>query len=545
MPKRLIVFPALVAVFPILFLYAQNNDHFPIHVVWLPLAATLGAAVAIWAVAGLVLRSAHRGALLAALLLLLFFSYGQMVDVLRRANAGVFGLGPKDLSVILFAALCIAVTFFVLKTPKKVGRLLAVENFAALCLMAAPLAIIVNVQSHRVTFLRPEAKRPTSLRRAAGESPDIYYIILDGYGRDDVLRDLYGYDNSEFTDYLKSKGFRVARQSRSNYNQTGISLASSLNMTYLDRYTVGAEHNSDDRTPLSGMIGDNAVWSFLRSQGYQFTIFATSYDLLDLRSADNYRGPEALSEFEGGVADMTPLAVEGLPYAAHRSKIRYAFEHMGDAAADPRPNFTFAHIAAPHPPFIFGANGSDVTPDEGYSMGDGSHLVSANGITWRQYRDGYTNQLAYINKCVMKCVDNVLARSKQPPIIVIQGDHGPGSLLDQEDPGHTYLTERFSILNAYYLPNSEAGDIYDTISPVNSFRVILNRYFGAGYELLPDRSYFAAWSQPYKYAAVTEAIARESRAKAAKLISEKGGPGPALPVRRTAMASGQHQPHRL
>ena len=51
---------------------------------------------------------------------------------------------------------------------------------------------------------------------------------------------------------------------------------------------------------------------------------------------------------------------------------------------------------------------------------------------------------------------------------------------------------RFGILNAYYLPNGGNDLLYESISPVNSFRVIFNSYFGANYEILEDRSYYTA-----------------------------------------------------
>ena len=46
------------------------------------------------------------------------------------------------------------------------------------------------------------------------------------------------------------------------------------------------------------------------------------------------------------------------------------------------------------------------------------------------------------------------------------------------------------ILNAYYLPGYD-GDLYATISPVNSFRLVFNSYFGGEYDMLEDVSYYS------------------------------------------------------
>jgi hypothetical protein len=63
-------------------------------------------------------------------------------------------------------------------------------------------------------------------------------------------------------------------------------------------------------------------------------------------------------------------------------------------------------------------------------------------------------------------------------VIIIQGDHALAGAKD-----------RFGILNAYYLPGINKDILYPTISPVNSFRIVFNQYFGAKLPLLPDRSY--------------------------------------------------------
>ena len=67
-----------------------------------------------------------------------------------------------------------------------------------------------------------------------------------------------------------------------------------------------------------------------------------------------------------------------------------------------------------------------------------------------------------------------------------------------------------SILNAYYLPDQNTELIYDSITPVNSFRLILNAYFNANYELLEDKSYFSDYGQPYNFTDVTKILLTNS-----------------------------------
>src|SRR6185312_6606252 len=110
----------------------------------------------------------------------------------------------------------------------------------------------------------------------------------------------------------------------------------------------------------------------------------------------------------------------------------------------------------------------------------------------------YKNQSIYITRRIQETIDRILAESPEPPIIIVQSDHGSELNLDLASLQNTDLHERMSILNAYYFPGGRYEGLYDSISPVNSFRVVLNTYFGARLPLLPDRSDFSTWSDPYR-----------------------------------------------
>ena len=83
-----------------------------------------------------------------------------------------------------------------------------------------------------------------------------------------------------------------------------------------------------------------------------------------------------------------------------------------------------------------------------------------------------------------------------PPIIILQSDTGlyvdlPGRELTKE----RYMKERMKIFSAYYLPEKDNQLLYETITPVNSFRIVFNLYFDTEYELLEDKSYFGELSE--------------------------------------------------
>jgi hypothetical protein len=313
-------------------------------------------------------------------------------------------------------------------------------------------------------------------------------------------------------------GFYVAEKSRSNYCQTMFSLASSLNSTYLDSIAGALGPESQDRRPLQKMLFESRFVNYLKQQGYVVMAFATGYGGTDFRKAEFYRAPRwSPSEF-GDVLLVTTavpalLEVTGLKtqFDLHRERILYTLDHLVDAVEIGRPVFVFAHITSPHPPFVLGAKGEPRKPGGFYNLGDGSHYHKLDTATEEEYTTGYRDQLAFLSARAASVLEQILARSPTPPYIILQADHGPGSRLDWRGPEHTDLAERMSILNAYYFPGQDYGRLYDSITPVNTFRLLMNDAFGVPTCLLPDRCFFATWEHPYRLFALDSLHARVGR----------------------------------
>jgi hypothetical protein len=330
-----------------------------------------------------------------------------------------------------------------------------------------------------------------------GYKPDIYYIIMDAYGGEKMLQDLHGFDNSPFTAALRKRGFVVPPESRSNYLRTLHSLGSSLNMQYLD--TISKKMGTSSLWwPLRETFAHNETRNFLESQGYKIVTLASGWDFTTITDADIYRQPFPifLNDFEEFFVSTTNLAlfpfvrrtgVSFPSYDTHRRILLYEFEQLKNIPELDSPKFTFVHIIAPHPPFVFDARGNAVNPDYPYTIADNRYLIKPPA----KYEQGYLNQLAFINTQVLQVVDAILKESANPPIIVIQGDHGPGIYLDSETATPPCFYERFSILNAYYLPGIDPETIPTDITPVNTFRMIFDQYFSADLELLPNQQYFS------------------------------------------------------
>ena len=58
-----------------------------------------------------------------------------------------------------------------------------------------------------------------------------------------------------------------------------------------------------------------------------------------------------------------------------------------------------------------------------------------------------------------------------------------------------------------YLPDARPRGLHPGISPVNTYRVVFDAYFGTDLGLLPDRSYVSVGDRrPYDFIDVTDAL---------------------------------------
>jgi hypothetical protein len=167
--------------------------------------------------------------------------------------------------------------------------------------------------------------------------------------------------------------------------------------------------------------------------------------------------------------------------------------------------FIFAYILAPHPPFVFDAEGNRLSNWRTYTVSDGSHWVGGIG-TREEYIRGYREQINYVNTLLVQAIEEILNRSETPPIIIIQGDHGPGAYFEWDSIKLTNLQERMAILNAIYLPDGHYEWLYPSISSINTFRGIFSSYFGASLELTEDRAYISKWGRPLDFEDITDQI---------------------------------------
>jgi len=502
--KRLPIYPFLFILYVILTPLSVNLDQ-------LDPAQALRPAIALFllAAAGMLLfyaltRDWQYAAYLVFLVLLFFFSFGHLVRFSLEKVPLLYELLYQELFLVAWALLLVLLcTKPVWLRLRRLAWLTPFLNLLFLAALAAPLYTILSQELPVRAAGKPVASPPRPVSEESSldcsKSPDIYYIILDGYARSDVLAERFGLDNQPFLDDLEEKGFFVAGESHSNYMQTIYSISSSLNFSFID--PPGGSQR--DAVYFKDLIAHNALLEKLRACGYRFVINESGFYHTDDLAPDVVLSPwSTLTGFEGLLLSGSPYEVVGFylnldappqSYAAHRKRVTDTFTALQEAYRLPGPKLVYAHIISPHPPFVFGEAGWVIQPAYPYSMYDGDDYKGS----LEEYLGGYPGQVRFVNRQVQQVVDSLLANSETPPVIILQADHGPGSGLDWSSPYNTCLWERTSILNAYFLPGIDPAVLYPAITPVNTFRVVLNEYFGTDLHLLPDENtYFTSHRMP-------------------------------------------------
>lgn len=488
--SRLLWYPFLFAVYPVLELLAHNIGDAHPEAGLRPLLVAILTAGALMGALRLLTRAWPRAAFVSAAWIILFAAYGH-VHYYLEDKAPQLAQTPilAGASLLLAAAALFAAT----RPNVRLEAWAAPLNAAALALVVIPVGQIALYQ-FEVHAAPAETVEPP-IEEAAPSYPDIYYIILDSYTRADTLKAAYGFDNSQFISDLEQTGFNVAECAMSNYVRTELSLASSLNMTYLtSELDPRINPKSLARSPLWNLIRDSAVMAYARERGYRTVAFATGFPWSEWDHADAFFAPDPLegtmTEFESLLLDTTAFSaledeelvdLQDVQFGRYRERTQLALETLPSLPEMDLggPKFVFAHLIIPHPPFVFAEDGS---PADALSFLNEKEQYPAD-----KYAKGYVMQLQFINREMTRIVKEIIARSKTPPVIILQGDHGPW--LQPRD-------RRLTILNAYYLPG-HADAVFETITPVNTFRLVFDLYMGGEFGLLPNRSYFSA--VPYHY----------------------------------------------
>jgi len=495
-------YPILIALYAPLALLAHNLGQVDIRSGIRAILITVVLAFFILFLSRLILGDWARAGAVSMVFFVLFFMYGHVYTAIKNYEISGLIIGRHRYLIVVWLALAGLGLWWGVKKSFQVPTLSSSMNLAGVVLLIYPMFQVFSYafssqgQQDQLTEAHAAQTVQYDITLADNQAtPDVYYIILDAYGRSDTLLKTLDYDNSAFLDGLRQLGFYVADCAQSNYAKTDLSLSSSLNLNYVTALGSSFSPKNTDRLPLWTLIKNNEVKAIFENLGYTTVAFDTAYDFTEVRSSDVYYSvpPKGLNGFENLYLQTTLAAVMddfGLlrklqltPEDRKRELVLFKLDELKKIPASlPGPKFVFAHLVIPHQPFVFGTDGEPFVIQERTFKGQTYYPP-------KDYALGYHNQAIYISQQILEVVKVILQESAQPPIIMIQGDHGLS---------HFEKTDRMTILSSYYFPDREP-DFYPSMTPVNSFRMLFNQYFSTNFELLEDVSYYSDYPYAYQF----------------------------------------------
>jgi hypothetical protein len=496
-PRRIPVFPFLIGIVSFVILWAHNVAQIKPSSVTLSFAGTLGFIIVVWLIILFVTRSIAKTSFLASIFFALFFSFGHVYTLIQSRSILGISIGFVKLSIVYLVLFIVAIFL-----STKIKTIPANLTFGLG--MAFGLLIVYNLANIIIFEVRAQAplvEKPVAVQNPTvpqgSNHPDVYYIIFDSYGRQDLLQNLLHYDNSQFINALKQRGFYVADCANSNYNGTLLSLASSLNYSYVKTPASHGDAAGSEDPSIINLFMNNKIRSDFAGMGYKFVTARgfTSYTDInnsdvylnfrkDLKMRDNMEQIEFANLFLKTtlvrvlyeLEQINPLKYQLLPFWLYSTgetksvmgnasywyyQTNYLFDSLEKLPTENQDYFVYAHFNAPHGPYVFDENGNFRYTHE---PADPTNV--------------YNDTITYLNKRILHLVDTLITESATPPIIVLQGDHAPHVIASGYD--------KHKILDAYYFPDGKSSVLYQTITPVNTFRLILREYFGSTLPLLPD-----------------------------------------------------------
>jgi Sulfatase len=351
-------------------------------------------------------------------------------------------------------------------------------------------AVAAAVAAHSTPLAMPASPR---------HRPDVYHLVLDGMGRQDVLAERYGLSLDSTVAGFRRLGFRVADDGYANYVQTHLSLASMLNVTYVE--DLGPiDKASNDRRPLRALIDQARVPGVLKRLGYRVVQIGTGSHAEGIwQEADERDSPQLWwSEPEMGAVSLTPMKALlwlGIGQRHFLRRSLHVFEAFEQARHGQAPRYVYAHVMMPHPPFYADADGQYVPQVRPTSGGDASFYSG----TAEEYQSGYRAQAAFALRRALDAATRIVDAStlgRRDAIIIITGDHGPRLGMDARQP--TAESGRFTL--PVFLAIRWPAGMSPSTSPrslVNLYRSVFREAFEMNLPPLPDAGYVSAFTTPY------------------------------------------------
>ena len=450
--KNFIIFPFLLAFFPSWQLILKNYDELIFQDILISLVVVAVSVIA-WIVITKIIKNANKAALITGVGTGFFFYFGYLQDALDGIM--IFGIPINKTSILLVISIIIFIISIIYFVKSR-------NNFQ-LPIKIANVFTITLILFSLVQFAIPGA---------LAEQPNVYHIIMDEYTDNEILMKKFNHDNEEFLKFLDKNGFYIPNKSFSTFESTIDELNLILNMEYPKKRGWVS-----DNYPA---LYDNKVMSIFSAQNYSIIETNSMMRWKNFSDVDTKLcyGANIYSEFLEQILRKSIIRyfLEQYHDNTRRDVIRCTFNELNEIASQSSgPTYVFSHIYVPHPPFIFGPNGENVIPDH----------RDISGLQDWENPQGYVNQVIYATNQVSIVIKNIV-KNDPNAIIIVQGDTGTSTGTDRTTTTMKDIYQTHSILYAVRIP--DVND-FESMMPVNTYRIIFNNYFNMNYEYLEQHSY--------------------------------------------------------
>ena len=335
----------------------------------------------------------------------------------------------------------------------------------------------------------------------AAQKPDVYYLLFDCYPETQFLHDTLQYDNSSLDIALQNKGFHIIPHPVSNYNRTAFSMSATLNFEYLKNINGITPVKPKDYNQARLSVQYSSVPEIFEHYGYaiynlsifdlknhpaiykekflalpqkQMLLYNTLTERIKTDILWKFFEKKETEKFLKQFRKSTQQALinEELKKRDFNNIIIDSLKKLPDEKLT-QPKFIYAHFYLPHPPFFYDKNGKP---------NDLNFIVNQKSIIDKPLFFSY---LEYTNKIMLEEVDKILAAQIKNTVIIIQSDHGYGDFANGADT-HPY----FKNYTAFYFPDKNYSMLKDSMSNINTFPILFNKYFKTNINMQKDSTFF-------------------------------------------------------
>ena len=520
------IHPFLVGIFPILIIYSQNIGRVEITELFLPVIIIVGLTIGLYYFLKLILKNENKSAIIVTLILIMLFSYGHIYYLLSDVMIDEFDIGQNRYLIPVFVLVLGISIFFIIRARRVFDNATSILNVISIVFIIVAISNVALVGaeitscdkcSNQEFFYEARdfsdyfESHEFSISKNQ-ELPDVYYLILDEYARNDALIEYHDFSNHELTEFLEKKGFHIAKNSFANYPMSVQSIPAIMNMDYINFLADEIGTEVRNYKPLNGknygLYPNNMVIKNFKEMDYKIITFNTfALHLHENPLADKtfcHRDKFLLDNRLADVLARTSIFgyyIERWAEGELRQATLCAFENFGNAGnVFDEPVFVWAHVMLPHPPWIFGPNGEEITPGKPLLITDNPEFRDSGWEPKRQY----IQQVQFANKKTIEVVENILENNRNA-IIIIQGDHGTAWETNWMEPSKEDAWQRLRNFDAIYFPDKDKRDLLlDDRTLVNTFRTVFNAYYESNYELLEDKMYWGWNAKPYYFEEMTQ-----------------------------------------